>query len=294
MSNQSYKYKKMNTKLKTIGILLISMIGMLLLFISIVGIGNYFQKNINNTIGNLILMSFSVIVYFAVIFFNKNINKLSASHIGFYFDGFIKSSLLGIGLAIGIMGAVIIVASIFFGIQFEFISLKVDFGMSLIDLLSTFLVVGLWEEFYFRGLMFNTLLKNKFGFHLSAILSAFLFSVIHFESFDMSTTSWLWYVGIVLIGYLLAYLYSYTKSTWSVVSFHLFWNMLATLIDANKNAIGLFQITNFTEHSKTIDNLIVIVLAIIMILIVFYQKKKTFFSQKIKSYIYQIETSTLV
>lgn len=183
----------MKNKLKTFGRVILSMVGMILLFIIMVGIGNYFQRN-----------------------------GLYSKHYGFGFKGFIANFFLGIGLALAVSSLVLLIAKVFIGIDFEFSGLKNDFQEPLMSLLTTLLIVGVWEEFYFRGLVFNTFLKSNFSFHLSAIISSLLFSVIHWSSFDMAETSIFWYLGVVFIGYILIYLCLYKlHMVCSFFSFHL-------------------------------------------------------------------------
>ncbi len=273
----------MRSKLKTFGKVILSMIGMIVLFVGIIGIGNYFQGIDQKLIGNIIVILFPVSVYFAVKIFNKKVNRLNSENYGFGFKNFVGNSLLGIGLAVSITILVLLIAKIFFDVQIEFMGLKNDFQTPLSNLLTTMIVVGVWEEFYFRGLVFNTFLKNNFGFHLSALVSSLLFSIIHWSSFDMTETSWFWYLGIVFIGYILVYIYTYTNSIWSVVFFHFLWNILASLMDNNKNEIGLFEVSNYIEHSKTIDNITVICLGLILGIILFLTKKGKGFN-KIKSF----------
>ncbi|MBV7440343.1 CPBP family intramembrane metalloprotease [Weeksellaceae bacterium TAE3-ERU29] len=264
----------MKRKVIVLGILLLSVIGMAGLFIGIILLANHIKVLGYKQLGNICMISFPLIVYFGVRLFNRKINKLKAKDYGFGFKNFIKNALTGIGLALIINVIVLLTAYLFFGIQINFMGLKEGFEKPLISLLMTMLVVGVWEEFYFRGLIFNTLLKNKFGFHTSALISSLIFSIVHWSSFDMNETSYFWYVGIVFIGYLLVYLYVYTHSIWSVAFFHFMWDILATLINNNENKIGVFEVQNYTKHAITIDNIYVVYLGIILVTILFISRKK--------------------
>jgi membrane protease YdiL (CAAX protease family) len=278
---------------KTFGIVILSIIGMIILFIVVIGVGNYFQRIDQNLVGNIFMFLFPMSVYFAVRIFNKKVNRLNSETYGFGFRNFVGNTLQGIGLAIAIMAVVVLIAKMVFGIQVEFMGLKNDFQSPLLSLLATLVIVGIWEEFYFRGLLFNTFLKNDFGFHLSALFSSLLFSVIHWSSFDMTKTSWLWYLGIVFIGYIFVYIYTYTNSIWSVVFFHVAWNFIAELMDNNENKIGLFQISNYSEYSKTVDNITVVCLGLILGIILILTRKGKFFN-KIKSFENKITTANSV
>lgn len=248
----------MKNKLKTFGIILLSMVGLIFQFITIIGIGNYFQGIDQKLIGNIFMVLFPMGVYFAVKIFNRKVNGLHIEKYGFGLKEFIFNFFSGICLAIGIMSLVLLITKLIFGIDIGFIGLKNDFQEPLLSLVLTLLIVGVWEEFYFRGLVFNTFLKNHFGFHLSAFISSVLFSIIHWSSFDMTETSWFWYLGIVFIGYILVYIYVYTSSIWSVVSFHFTWNLIATLMDDSENEIGLFEVLN--QHKHGVSKWLLIVL----------------------------------
>ena len=82
----------MKQKLKTIGIILLSMIGMIILFIGVVGIGNYFQSIGQKIIGNLFMILFPILTYLSVKTFNKKINNLNSSSYGFHFKILEKTS----------------------------------------------------------------------------------------------------------------------------------------------------------------------------------------------------------
>lgn len=185
------------------------------------------------------------------------------------------------------MTIILVMASIFFGIQIEFISLKNNFAYQLLILTVNLLIVGVLEEFYFRGLIFNTLIKNNFGFHLAALISSILFSIMHWSSFDMNQTSWLWYIGIVFIGYILVYIYTYTNSIWSAVFFHFCWNFIAYLMDGRENQIGLFTIGNYDGNSKTVDNITVVFLGMFLVLILYLTRKNNKFN-RINSFVNQL------
>lgn len=267
------------------------MLGMLALFVVIAGIGNYFQGIGQKKLGSIFMLFFPIALFLAVRLFNKKVNGLNVYDYGFGFNKFTLNSLLGTGLAIVLMAFVLLTANIFFGIQIEFFGLKDNFGEPLISLLMTYLVVGIWEEFYFRGLIFNTLLKNNFGFHSSALISSILFSIIHWTGFDMNITPYSWYIGIVFIGYIFVYIYTYTNSIWSVVFFHFVLDvMLIYLVNDHDNKVGLFEIKNYLEISKIIDNITVVYLGILLTLILFLTRKNGI-SDNIISYINHVNST---
>ena len=277
----------MKQKLFTIGIVILSLSGMLLLFALFIGIGSYCYSNEQKVIGNTFKILFLIATYIGVKIFNRYVNFLSPDSYGFHFKKFGKNVLIGIIIATGITALVLTVANIFFIIPFEFVALKHNYENPMVILILSTIGIGMWEEFYFRGLIYNTLLKNSFGFHISAFTSSVLFSLIHYSGFDMSETSWTWYIGIVFIGYILAFIYTITDSIWSVVSFHFIWNLIAKLLDDRGNDIGLIEIHHYSEYSKSLDDLMVIILGFVLLLILLLTRTKKV-SAKIKSYVVQI------
>jgi membrane protease YdiL (CAAX protease family) len=265
----------MKTKLKTLGVILLTTLGVGILVLIFTGSGSYAQKHLNEWIGNVIMLLMPISVFFFVLIFNKKYNRLSGNTIGFYPYKFIKNIVLGITLALVILLIAFIVATILFGVQFEFIAIKPDFGKPLLGLIMTNIIIGVWEESYFRGLVLNTLLKNNFGFHISLLISSLLFSILHWGSFNMAETSYFSYIGIVFLGYIFAILYIYFNSIWIVVSFHFFWDVIAQFIsDPKDNKIGLIGINDYALNSKNVDNAEVLVLGVFLGLLLYFTLKK--------------------
>ena len=265
----------MKTKLKTLGVILLTTLGVGILVLIFTGSGSYAQKHLNEWIGNVIMLLMPISVFFFVLIFNKKYNRLSGNTIGFYPHKLIKNIVLGITLALVILLIAFIVATILFGVQFEFIAIKPDFGKPLLGLIMTNIIIGVWEESYFRGLVLNTLLKNNFGFHISLLISSLLFSILHWGSFNMAETSYFSYIGIVFLGYIFAILYIYFNSIWIVVSFHFFWDVIAQFIsDPKDNKIGLIGINDYALNSKNVDNAEVLVLGVFLGLLLYFTLKK--------------------
>ena len=274
----------MKTKLKTLGVILLTTLGVGILVLIFTGSGSYAQKHLNEWIGNVIMLLMPVSVFFFVLIFNKKYNRLSGNTIGFYPHQFIKNIVLGITLALVILLIAFIVATILFGVQFEFIAIKPDWGKPLLGLIMANIIIGVWEESYFRGLVLNTLLKNNFGFHISLLISSLLFSILHWGSFNMAETSYFSYIGIVFLGYIFAILYIYFNSIWIVVSFHFFWDVMAQFIsDPKDNKLGLMGIKDYALNSKNVDNAEVLVLGVFFVLILYFTLKKE--PKNIQSYL---------
>lgn len=266
------------------------MLGMIILFIVFAGIGNFFQDRGQKTAGNIFIILFVFLTYYAVVFFNRKVNQLSPDCYGFHFRYFGRNLLVGIVLALLLTSFALVFATAFYDIPIVFDGLKKGFVKPLYELILTVTLIGFWEEFFFRGLIYNTLLRNNFGFHLSALISSVLFSILHWSSYDMTQTSWFWYIGIVFIGYLLAFIYTITGSIWSVASFHFMWNFVAALSIDQENEIGLIKFSNYTEYSKTFDNIVVVILGIALVIMLLLSRQKLILD-KVNLYVIKITTA---
>jgi len=255
----------MKTQFKTLGRIALAIAGVLVLFILIVGSGNYIQSLGFQQLSNIIMLLFPIAVYFYVRWLNRRLNYLNPSAYGFRFTNFARNVFQGFAFATAILAVALLAIHLCLDVAVTFIPLEADFLKPLLVLLATLIIVGAWEEFFFRGFVLTTLIHYKFGFHGAALISSVTFSIVHWLSFDMSETSWLWYIGIVILGYLLALLYVLTKSIWSVAAFHLIWNFWAHLFDERGNAVGIITIRNYAEYSKEIGAITVLTLAVVLI-----------------------------
>lgn len=264
----------MKSKIKITLLLVLAHLVAILIIVSLGLLGKYLKSIDFNLLGNFCLLLIPIVTLYGVIIFNKKVNKVKPYEYGFHFQGILKNSFIGIGFSLCILTMVLLISSTVLDIHLEHIPLKESFFKQLILVVITNLAIAFWEEVFFRGLVFNTCYENKFGFHKSAFISALLFSLVHWSSFDMNTTSWFWYLGIVFMGYLLVVIYKWTNSIWSAVCFHFTWNFIVDFFDSSQNKIGLFQITDFSKVSKSLDNIETIVLGIVLLLVLFLLNKK--------------------
>jgi membrane protease YdiL (CAAX protease family) len=80
------------------------------------------------------------------------------------------------------------------------------------------LIAPLVEEIFFRGFLF-TGLREKYGWITAALVSAFLFSIVHLQPIAMPP--------IFLLGLVFAYLYQRTESIWPAVIMHFVTNTIS-------------------------------------------------------------------
>ncbi|WP_350287404.1 CPBP family intramembrane glutamic endopeptidase [uncultured Croceitalea sp.] len=239
----------------------------MLIIISLGTLSKHLKAIGYNEIGNFVSASIVVITIMGVIMFNRIFNKLGPKAYGFHFKNIKSHFAIGFGLAILIIALVLIMANTVFGIQIDWMGLHTNYEKPLILSVLVTMAVAIWEEVFFRGLVFTTLYKNQFGFHKSAAISTILFSLVHWSSFDMQTTSWLWYLGIAFIGYILVILYVNTHSIWTPIFFHFSWNFLVDLMTAKDNSIGLYSISEYERYSKLVDNIEVFFLGIALVVL---------------------------
>ncbi len=89
----------------------------------------------------------------------------------------------------------------------------------ILNLLVMGLVAALSEEFFFRGLLQQIFIKNKFNAHLAIILTAILFSAFHLQFFG--------FLPRLFLGIVLGYLYYITQNLWVSITAHFFNNAFA-------------------------------------------------------------------
>ncbi|HWY38234.1 MAG TPA: CPBP family intramembrane glutamic endopeptidase [Bacteroidia bacterium] len=88
-----------------------------------------------------------------------------------------------------------------------------------LNLLVMGLVAALSEEFFFRGLLQQMLIKNKVNAHIAIVLAAILFSAFHLQFFG--------FLPRLFLGIILGYLYYITQNLWVSIAAHFFNNAFA-------------------------------------------------------------------
>lgn len=86
-------------------------------------------------------------------------------------------------------------------------------------------VASVSEEIFFRGFVFAGLRRNA-PFAVAAVVSAFIWALLHFNP-DDPTGSWGVVAQLTVLGVALAWLYERTGSIWPAIAVHSFNNALA-------------------------------------------------------------------
>jgi len=98
----------------------------------------------------------------------------------------------------------------------------------------TYIGTGVWEEFFFRGYLYNTL--TDYGKPAAYIVSILVFSFIHFTEESLVLTRVL---DLLLVSFMLTYVYDRTGSIWPGVILHGAWDLLNMLLVGNLSRTSL-------------------------------------------------------
>ncbi|MCQ2286320.1 MAG: CPBP family intramembrane metalloprotease [Bacteroidales bacterium] len=115
-----------------------------------------------------------------------------------------------------------------------------DIGSLLLNILTLGVLPAICEEFFFRGTLQPLLQKSTGNAHIAVWLTAFIFSVIHFE-----------FSGLLprfLLGLYLGYLFLYSQSIWLSSIAHFIHNSLSVL------AVCIAYRHNFDIENLDIQN----------------------------------------
>lgn len=139
-----------------------------------------------------------------------------------------------------------------------------------ISILLTFVVAAFFEELLMRYFLLGLLLKNKWAFGLSIILSSAFFSYIH--NYQSESVEWYVYIHIAafLLGLCFCLVYWVYGSFWLAVFTHAMWNIVNGLFYEGNSTFFL------TLHElKEMDYILffVIIYLVLCTLIVLLYKK---------------------
>lgn len=96
-----------------------------------------------------------------------------------------------------------------------------QFSVLTISFLILFILVGFFEETFFRGYVMQTMASRGNNKWLIYIASALIFSLVHGLNPNVSLIG---LINIALVGILFAYMFDVTKSLWLPIGYHITWN----------------------------------------------------------------------
>lgn len=99
--------------------------------------------------------------------------------------------------------------------------LSPEFSMFTFTYLILFILVGFFEELFFRGYVMKTMASRGNKKWVIYVVSAVIFSIIHGANPNVSIFG---LINIALVGLLFAYMFDVTKSLWLPIGYHITWN----------------------------------------------------------------------
>ncbi|GIN70913.1 hypothetical protein J14TS2_13880 [Bacillus sp. J14TS2] len=96
-----------------------------------------------------------------------------------------------------------------------------DFNVFTFSFLIMFILVGFFEEMFFRGYVMQTMASRQNKKWLIYLVSAVVFSVAHGANPNVSIIGLL---NIVFVGLLFAYMFERTNNLWLPIGYHITWN----------------------------------------------------------------------
>ncbi len=151
----------------------------------------------------------------------------------------LKEILMGIVLALMNIIFVLLLAFAMNGNQLNY---NFFFDNSVLFLLIDFLLLASFEEFLFRGEIFQSFYE-KFGKIISVVIFSLLFSIVHF---DHLLFNWIFFINLFLGGVVLSLMYLQTRSLWLPISFHFCWNIMQQLF-LGSNVSGNYSSIYFVD-----------------------------------------------
>lgn len=96
-----------------------------------------------------------------------------------------------------------------------------QFSLFTVTFLILFVLVGVFEEMFFRGYIMSTMETRGNKKWVIYVASALIFSAAHLANPNVSIVG---LVNIALVGILFAYMFDATKSLWLPIGYHITWN----------------------------------------------------------------------
>ncbi|MHC8514663.1 lysostaphin resistance A-like protein [Sporosarcina sp. ITBMC105] len=147
---------------------------------------------------------------------------------------------LGFGLLLGAISIVVIFIILYATGDVTLLNpfSQPKFSVYTLTFLLLFILVGFFEEMFFRGYVMRTMADRGNPKWLIYIVSAVIFSLAHGMNPNVSLIGLL---NIALVGVLFAYMFDVTKSLWLPIGYHITWNYV------QGNVFG-FPVSGTTPH----------------------------------------------
>lgn len=145
-----------------------------------------------------------------------------------------------------LVGFVLIIAGFLILYALGYLKIKnIDFDFSqFVWIVLFFVMVAINEEMIMRGYILRNLMQSM-NKYIALIISALIFSVMHFFNPDFS---WLGFFNIFLAGLLLGVSYIYTRNLWFPIGLHFGWNFMQSFIGFNVSGMDAYSLINITPQ----------------------------------------------
>jgi membrane protease YdiL (CAAX protease family) len=100
---------------------------------------------------------------------------------------------------------------------------------SIIRIVGAVILAPIAEEFIFRGLLLNMLIKRKLNLHVAIFIQAVVFVLLHNFAYQNSLSSNIGIVQSLVDALLFGYAKQYTKSIYTPMAMHITGNAIATI-----------------------------------------------------------------
>ncbi|MGM8212376.1 CPBP family intramembrane glutamic endopeptidase [Virgibacillus sp. W0430] len=164
------------------------------------------------------------------------INKQQPSTLGL--SGSVKDFVYGLLLGAISITIIFIVLYVTGNIQLLTAFSNPQISSFTFSFLILFILVGFFEEMFFRGYVMNTMILRGNKKWIIYVASALFFSIVHGANPNVSLFG---LVNLVLVGLLFAYMYDATKSLLLPIGYHITWNYF------QGNIFG-FAVSGTTPH----------------------------------------------
>jgi len=213
----------------------------------------------------ILLLSYKVFYSF---FEKRHVTEMS-------FKNFTKPLFIGWGISFGLISMLFLILYL----TNHYKVIRVNNFITVIEPLILFVVMGVFEEIIFRGIIFR-ITENMLGTFYALLISSLLFSVMHFANSGFSLISG---VAIFLhLGLLTGILFSLTKNIWYPIFLHIGWNFSFVFYGvtlSGGNEFSTFLVGTLTGHKILIggtfgpeDSIITILLSLIVFGFLLYKK----------------------
>ncbi|MFH1407220.1 MAG: type II CAAX endopeptidase family protein [Candidatus Omnitrophota bacterium] len=133
--------------------------------------------------------------------------------------GWVKDLLAGFSMGIGAVVLYVTLALMMKLFKFELHRFGGEFLLVALWSLPAALLIGLVEEFFFRGFLLQTFLKDM-KWPLAVFITTLAYALVHIKAPFQAVSTWEKLLGLFILGLALAYAYLKTRSLYLPIGLH--------------------------------------------------------------------------